>query len=250
MLQNTLLGISLRTEDADAVKNAAREFCSWVDLDFINQLYALPFDDTLRRQITPVVPSTWLPATSNETTPQKVEWLVKAKLLEVGKFPVIIHQEDSKVELQVMDLYWLTEGYLMLIIRQYRTCNILGEDDKPHLCRFLVMLKVLSLMLGKNSFKQNVHGTSNGMYSWIIRHIAQCIEEDRTRDTGALLCGVIPRENRMDMSGSPLFEWVGWSGKARRYNICVSLSSPKPLVRPTQPILNAESERKIKIKIR
>ncbi len=149
-----------------------------------------------------------------------------------------------------MDLYWLTEGYLMLIIRQYRTCNILGEDDKPHLCHFLVMLKVLSSMLGKNSFKQNVHGTSNSMYLQIIQHIAQCIEEDRTWDTRALLCRVIPHENQMDMSGSPSFEWVGWSGKARQYNICISLSSPKPLVQPTQPILNAKSKRKIKIKIR
>src|SRR5258708_22648929 len=61
LLQNTLLGISLRTEDADAVKNAAREFCSWVDLDFINQLYVLPFDDTLRLQITLVPPSPCFP---------------------------------------------------------------------------------------------------------------------------------------------------------------------------------------------
>ena len=98
----------------------------------------------------------------------KAQWLVKAELLEVGKFPVIICQEDSEVELLVMDLYWLTEGYLMLIIHQYQTCNILGEDNKPHLCHFLVMLKVLSSMFGKNSFKQSVHDTLNGMYLWVI----------------------------------------------------------------------------------
>src|SRR5260370_23531386 len=119
------------TQDADVVKNVAKDFCSWIDLDFINQLYALPFDDSLCCQITLATPST----IGNEdtevvTTHQKAQWLVKAELLEVGKFPVIIGQ-DNEVKLPVMDLYWLTERYLTLIICQYQTYNLLQEDDKP-----------------------------------------------------------------------------------------------------------------------
>ncbi len=125
LLRNKFPSISLTIQDADVVKHATKEFCSWVDMGFINQLYALPIDDTLRRQITLVAPSAWLPATGTEATPQKAQRLAKAELLEVGKFPVIIGQEDNKVELSVMDLYWMTEGYLTFILRQYRTCNIL-----------------------------------------------------------------------------------------------------------------------------
>ncbi len=186
------------------------------------------------------IPTIETPESMAHQSKPHLKELQHAHLLETHCFPVLV--SSTSPTLPLMDLYWITEVFLDTACTVIRH-NVLKSQDKIRLWRFQVMLKVLASHSLKG-FKQNIHATENGIYSWILRYLATCVAHDLQVDPQHRACGHEPSKTRSHFKTGYSFEWIGWTGNSTcHFNICIALGRDKPAASPTQQMLDQENSR-------